>query len=48
MIDFAVGAPVPGRLDVRWQHGDAGEPAIGVHAHDPHTYVLRQSKLTSY
>ncbi len=48
MIDFAAGAPVPGRLDVRWQHGDAGEQAIQIHAYDPHTYVLRQSKLTSY
>ncbi len=25
-----------------------GEPPIQVHAYDPHTYVLRQSKATNY
>jgi glyoxylase-like metal-dependent hydrolase (beta-lactamase superfamily II) len=53
MIDFAVGAPVTVDLDVRWIHGTrsgrrGSEPAIQVHACDPHTFVLRQSKVTSY
>jgi glyoxylase-like metal-dependent hydrolase (beta-lactamase superfamily II) len=47
-IDFAAGAPVAGNLDVRWNHGAAGEPPIQVHAYDPHTYVLRQAKATNY
>src|SRR5258708_29831241 len=47
-IDFAVGAPVAGNLDVRWNHGAPGEPPIQVHAYDPHTYVLRQAKTTNY
>jgi hydroxyacylglutathione hydrolase len=47
-IDFAAGAPVAGDLDVRWNHGAAGEPPIQVHAYDQHTYVLRQAKATSY
>ncbi len=48
MIDFAAGVPVAGDMDVRWSHGARGEPPIQVHAYDPHTYVLRQSKATSY
>lgn len=48
MIDFAESAPVAGDLDVRWSHGARDEPPIQVHAYDPHTYVLRQSKATSY
>jgi hydroxyacylglutathione hydrolase len=47
-VDFAVGAPVAGDLDVRWIYGAAGEPPVQVHAYDPHTYVLRQSKGTNY
>src|ERR1700719_1377039 len=53
MIDFAAGAPVPVNLDVRWIHGarpargDA-DPKIQVHACDPHTFVLRQSKAVHY
>jgi glyoxylase-like metal-dependent hydrolase (beta-lactamase superfamily II) len=47
-IDFAAGAPVAGDLDVRWNHGAAGEPPIQVHAYDQHTYVLRQAKATDY
>lgn len=52
-IDFASGAPVAGRLDMRWIHGsrparrNAG-PKIQVHAYDPHTFVLRQSKAVHY
>jgi hydroxyacylglutathione hydrolase len=48
VIDFAAGAPVAGSLDVRWNYGAAGEPAIQVHAYDRHTYVLRQAKATNY
>jgi glyoxylase-like metal-dependent hydrolase (beta-lactamase superfamily II) len=48
MIDFAAGTPVAGDLDVRWNYGAPGEQPIQVHAYDPHTYVLRQSKATSY
>jgi hydroxyacylglutathione hydrolase len=52
MVDFASG-PVPGDLDVRWNHGvgrgsDATEPPIQVHAFDPHTFLLRQSKTLSF
>ena len=51
MIDFAAGAPVAGDLDVRWIHGHrAGRgryrSGFQVHAYDPHTYVLRQSKTS--
>ncbi|HUZ52628.1 MAG TPA: MBL fold metallo-hydrolase [Streptosporangiaceae bacterium] len=48
MIDFAAAVPVAGDLDVRWSHGARGEPPIQVHAYDLHTYLLRQSKATSY
>jgi hydroxyacylglutathione hydrolase len=53
MIDFGVGAPVAGDLDVRWIHGIAPgaadtDPGFQVHAYDPHTYVLRQSKTANY
>ena len=48
MIDFTVSMPVAGDLDVRWNYGAAGEAPLQVHAYDPHTYVLRQSKATSY
>ena len=47
MIDFEAG-PVAGDLDVRWIHGARGEPPVQVHALGPHTYLLRQSKATSY
>jgi len=53
-VDFVTGAPTSsGSLDVRWRHGvqpgsgDA-EPAIQVHRHDEHTFVLRQSKTVHY
>jgi hydroxyacylglutathione hydrolase len=52
-VDFSSGAPVGGDLDVRWIHGsppgrpDTG-PRIQVHAYDPHTFVLRQSKAVHY
>ena len=53
MIDFSVATPVLGDLDVRWIHGTAPgagntDPAVQVHAYDPHTYLLRQSKAVSY
>ena len=48
MIDFAASTPVAGDLDVRWNYGAPGEQPIQVHAYDPHTYLLRQSKATSY
>jgi hypothetical protein len=47
-IDFAAGPRPAGDLDVRWNHGARGEQPIQVHSYDPHTYVLRQSKATSY
>jgi glyoxylase-like metal-dependent hydrolase (beta-lactamase superfamily II) len=40
--------PVRGLMDVRWIHGSAGDPPIQVHAHDPHTFILRQSKAVHY
>ena len=52
-IDFVSGAPVSGDLDVRWIHGSPStrrntDPKIQVHAHDPHTFILRQSKAVHY
>jgi glyoxylase-like metal-dependent hydrolase (beta-lactamase superfamily II) len=52
-IDFARGAPVAGSLDVRWIHGSRparrnADPKVQVHAYDPHTFVLRQSKAVHY
>src|ERR1022692_4153839 len=53
MIDFDVSAPVVGDIEVRWIHGaprgrPASDPAIQVHGYDPHTWLLRQGKTTSY
>ena len=52
-VDFATGAPVTGSLDVQWIHGSRSarrnaDPRIQVHAYDPHTFVLRQSKAVHY
>jgi hydroxyacylglutathione hydrolase len=52
-IDFTTGAPVAGDLDVRWIHGSpparpGRDPKIQVHGFDPHTFVMRQSKDTSF
>ena len=53
-VDFVTGAPISsGSLDVRWHHGvrprsSETEPKIQVHRYDEHTFVLRQSKTTSY
>jgi glyoxylase-like metal-dependent hydrolase (beta-lactamase superfamily II) len=47
MVDFG-GGPVAGNLEVKWMHGGATEPPIQVHAYDPHTYLLRQSKTVSF
>lgn len=40
-------------LDVRWRSGTSGrrrtgEPPIQIHAVDPHTFILRQSKTVSF
>ncbi|WP_246143863.1 MBL fold metallo-hydrolase [Actinacidiphila oryziradicis] len=53
LIDFVDGAPVSGSLDVRWIHGSPSkrrnsDPKIQVHAYDAHTFILRQSKTTSF
>lgn len=47
-FDFDQG-PITGTLDVRWIHGSPPgrpdqDPPIQVHAFDPHTFILRQSK----
>jgi glyoxylase-like metal-dependent hydrolase (beta-lactamase superfamily II) len=52
-IDFSRGAPVPANLDVAWIHGALGrdkrrQPPLQVHEHDPHTYLIRQSKTVSH
>lgn len=52
-VDFVSGAPVAGDLDVRWIHGSRSanrntDPKIQVHAFDPHTFILRQSKAVHY
>ena len=52
-VDFVSGAPVTGDLDVRWIHGSRPanrntDPKIQVHAFDPHTFILRQSKAVHY
>jgi hydroxyacylglutathione hydrolase len=52
-VDFVSRAPVAGSLDVRWIHGAPKgrpnpDPPIQVHAYDEHTYILRQSKATSF
>jgi hydroxyacylglutathione hydrolase len=53
VIDFDAGSPVAGDIEVRWIHGaprgrPASDPPIQVHGYDPHTWLLRQSKTTSY
>ena len=52
-IDFVTGAPTSPDLDVRWIHGSrsarrAAGPPIQIHACDPHTYILRQSKSVNF
>ncbi|HKE63412.1 MAG TPA: MBL fold metallo-hydrolase [Micromonosporaceae bacterium] len=53
MIDFTAATPIEGSLDVAWIHGAPKgqpntDPPIQVHAYDEHTYILRQSKATSF
>jgi hypothetical protein len=53
VVDFTAGVPVRGDLNVRWIHGSppgrrVSEPKFQVHACDPHTYLLRQSKTVSF
>ncbi|NUT32904.1 MAG: MBL fold metallo-hydrolase [Hamadaea sp.] len=43
-----VAAPVAGSWDVVWDHGRRGEPALQVHAYNERTFVIRQSKRTSF
>ncbi|HUZ24709.1 MAG TPA: MBL fold metallo-hydrolase [Streptosporangiaceae bacterium] len=52
-VDFASTAPVPVSLNVRWNYGSRSrsrspDPRIQVHACDPHTFILRQSKAVRY
>jgi hydroxyacylglutathione hydrolase len=52
-VDFASGPPSPVSLDVAWDHGsrrrgEGAGPPIQVHAADPHTFILRQSKSVHY
>jgi glyoxylase-like metal-dependent hydrolase (beta-lactamase superfamily II) len=51
--DLVGGTPVAHPLNVRWIHGSpanrpANDPKIQVHAYDPDTYILRQSKSVSF
>lgn len=53
MIDFVNPAPVASNLDVCWIHGTrpgtrCADPAIQVHRHDAHTFILRQSMAVNY
>ncbi len=48
MIDFTTTARVGCAPEPAWVHGAADEPAIQVHRNDEHTFVLRQSKRTSF
>lgn len=52
-IDFVTDAPTTGSLEVQWIHGSDSastrtDPPIQVHAYDPHTFVLRQSKSVHF
>ena len=52
-LDFAPGAPIRGDLNVSWIHGSPSpwhrtDPPIQVHAYDPNTYILRESKDVSF
>jgi len=52
-VDFTSGAPTLGNLTVTWVHGSASprrrtDPPLQVHAYDPHTFVLRESKDVSF
>ncbi len=53
LIDFVSDAPIGGAAEPSWIHGarplrKCADPAIQVHRHDPHTYLLRQSKAVNY
>jgi hydroxyacylglutathione hydrolase len=52
-VDFVSAAPAPVSLNVRWAYGSRSrsrstDPPIQVHACDPHTFILRQSKAVSF
>ncbi len=52
-VDFVGQQPVPGNLDVVWNHGSISpkhntDPDIQIHAYDEHTYILRQNMAVHY
>jgi hydroxyacylglutathione hydrolase len=52
-IDFTTGAPIAGRPEPSWIHGSRSakrntDAPIQIHAHDEHTFVLRQNKAVHY
>lgn len=52
-IDFVTAAPVAGEPEPRWIHGApaaryVSDPPIQVHAHDRHTFLLRQSMAVNH
>ena len=52
-VDFSRGAPSVGDLNVAWVHGSPSprhrtDPPIQVHAYDPYTFILRESKDVSF
>ncbi len=47
-IDFTSDVPIEGTPEPAWVHGAPDEPAMQVHRHDEHTFVIRQSKNISY
>ncbi|MEZ0089567.1 MBL fold metallo-hydrolase [Streptacidiphilus sp. EB129] len=53
LIDFVTAAPVAGADEPAWIHGSpsrrhSSDPPIQVHAHDRHTFLLRQSQSVNY
>ncbi|UQX88422.1 MBL fold metallo-hydrolase [Jatrophihabitans telluris] len=51
--DFVSGAPIAGELPAQWIHGSRNrsrptDPPVQVYAYNRHTYILRQSKDTTY
>ncbi len=53
VIDFVGSARVASNLEVRWIHGARRrtrcvDPAIQIHRHDAHTFILRQSMAVNY
>lgn len=53
LIDFVKDTPIAGEREPAWIHGSPAsvhntDPPIQVHAHDRHTYLLRQNKAVHY